>query len=146
MLYMVRHGERCDNSADAEERLRAKANPMDPPLTQLGISQAAILGQSQRDYLQKHNYKKIVIESSPFLRCLQTAAAFAKELGITYITTSYRASEFLGDHIYDKQPFDHLEITRHTAEEISEKWLQGVTLVINNEFEEEIRKCYPEER
>ena len=33
MLCMIRHGERCDNSTDAEEKLRAQDNPMDPPLT-----------------------------------------------------------------------------------------------------------------
>ena len=76
-----------------------------------------------------------MIESSPFLRCLQTAAAFAKELGITEITTCYRASEFLAEHIFDEQPFDKLEITKYSPEEISEKWLQGVKLVINSEFD-----------
>ena len=43
---MIRHGERCDKSKDKYEKLRALANPIDPPLTELGISQAHILGQS----------------------------------------------------------------------------------------------------
>ena len=39
-----------------------------------------------------------------------------------------------------------MEITNHSPEEISEKWLQGVKLVINSEFDQDIKKCYPEAR
>ena len=42
-----------------------------------------------------NGHKTILIESSPFLRCLQTAAAFAKEIGVTEINTNYLASETL---------------------------------------------------
>ena len=94
---MIRHGQRCDLSDKPEEKQRAQSNPVDSPLTQLGISQAHICGQHQKAYLKEHGYSHIIIESSPFLRCLETAAAFAKELGITEITTCYRASEFLDD-------------------------------------------------
>ena len=40
---------------------------------------------------------------------------------------------------------DDLEITKQSPEEMSEKWLQGVKLLINQEFQEDIKKCYPEE-
>jgi len=41
------------------------------------------------------NYEKIVIESSPLLRTLETAAAIAHELGVNEITTNYRVFEWL---------------------------------------------------
>ena len=70
MVCMIRHGERCDKSIDDNERERALSNPHDPPLSELGISQAHVCGQKQREYLQKGGYTNIIIETSPFLRCL----------------------------------------------------------------------------
>ena len=46
LLCMIRHGERCDKSDDEQEKERALANSIDPPLTEVGISQARICGQS----------------------------------------------------------------------------------------------------
>ena len=80
----IRHGERCDNSELEEERARIKIKS-DPPLTKLGVAQAHMTGIFLKDYLKEGNYDKIVIETSPFLRTLETAVGIAKEIGVSEI-------------------------------------------------------------
>lgn len=53
----------------------------------------------------------LVIESSPFLRSLQTAAAIATEIGIDQISVNYSYSEWLKSKWYpDGDPCDKLTI------------------------------------
>ena len=63
VLLFIRHGERCDNSNDQAEYDRM-TNYEDPPLTNLGVSQAHVCGKALVDQLK--GYDSIVIESSPF--------------------------------------------------------------------------------
>ena len=46
-------------------------------------------------YLRNKNYKRIIIESSPFLRTLETAAIIANELKIPEIKVNYKAFEWM---------------------------------------------------
>jgi len=39
-------------------------------------------GKFLSKYLKDNNYEMVVIESSPFVRSMQTAAAIAKEIGL----------------------------------------------------------------
>lgn len=43
MTFVVRHGERCDNSENPVERARVELE-WDPPLTKIGIEQARLTG------------------------------------------------------------------------------------------------------
>lgn len=68
-IGVIRHAEKAN--------LHEVNNPRwvvdkDPPLSTRGDRQATFTGQYLKEYFQKHNMKfdKIVIESSPFLRCL----------------------------------------------------------------------------
>ncbi|KRW99303.1 hypothetical protein PPERSA_02415 [Pseudocohnilembus persalinus] len=77
LLFLLRHGERADNSQDLNE-LKKIINKQDPPLTELGKIQAFEAGQEIKNYLiqNKNKYphiKNLIIISSPFLRCLMTA-------------------------------------------------------------------------
>ena len=70
-------------------------NKFDPPLTKLGVSMAHLCGQRLKSNISKRDYKRIIIEVSPFLRCMETAAAIAKEFGINEISVNYRWGEWL---------------------------------------------------
>lgn len=72
-VWVVRHGERAD-VVDPDWHLTA-ARPHDPPLTEHGFAQAAATGVALR------GERVDAVYTSPFLRCVQTAAAVAKELG-----------------------------------------------------------------
>ena len=66
----------------------------------------------------------MVIETSPFLRCLETAAAIAKELDISRIKVNYRYSEWLKEKFFPNgSPVKDLEINKIDEKELSEKWL-----------------------
>lgn len=96
---MIRHGERTDCSNLPEERARVE-NKHDCPLTYLGVSQAHVTGQYLKQYLAKGNYERIVLESSPLLRTLETATAIAKELDLQEINVNYRIFEWLSEDFF----------------------------------------------
>lgn len=93
VVVVARHGARLD-AADKAWHL-SSPTPYDPPLTYGGWAQGKALGQRiaallhQRDMeracdrqpQKKRKKRKIVIHSSPFLRCVQTSTAVAA--GIT---------------------------------------------------------------
>ena len=83
-MTMICHGERSDTSNLEQERGRVE-NKYDCPLSYLGASQAHVTGQYLRMVLNANGYEKIIIESSPFLRTLETAAIIASELNINEV-------------------------------------------------------------
>ena len=69
-VYIVRHGQRADH---ADEHWHETAErPHDPHLTDTGLQQALSTG------MLLSSERVDAIYSSPFLRCMQTAAAIAK--------------------------------------------------------------------
>lgn len=89
-IFTVRHGARLD-AADPSWHLTS-ATPYDPPLTYGGWLQARSLGQrianilssrstspadSSSNLASKPKQTRIVIHSSPFLRCVQTSIAIS---------------------------------------------------------------------
>ncbi|KAF1911129.1 hypothetical protein BDU57DRAFT_552358 [Ampelomyces quisqualis] len=81
VVVIARHGARLD-AADKTWHLTSPT-PYDPPLTYGGWSQGKALGLRiaallhQRDTQRPTKKRKIVIHSSPYLRCVQTSAAVA---------------------------------------------------------------------
>jgi hypothetical protein len=59
------------------------------------------------------NVKKdlILIESSPFLVCLQTAAVVAKAFGVASIQLNYQMSGWQGEKLFKETPLPLLEYT-----------------------------------
>lgn len=82
MMFFIRHGERADNCP--KERYDV-INHYDPHLTVVGREQSKKTGASLRKLLKLKKLTKVIILSSPFLRCLQTAQEIANELGSTEI-------------------------------------------------------------
>lgn len=72
-LYLARHGQRLDTVQ--KHWFTSYDNEYDPPLSELGLQQARLLGQG----LVTEPIDVII--SSPYLRALQTAEAIATVLG-----------------------------------------------------------------
>lgn len=92
---MIRHAEKAN--------LHDKENPRwvvdkDPPLSRRGERQAAFTGQFLKDYFDNKlgvTFDKIVIETSPFMRCVQTANEIALALGVKEVEINYLVAEHL---------------------------------------------------
>ena len=118
---MIRHGERADNIDDEmRKELGIEVEDMnDPPLTPLGIDQAKDTANYLKNYLHHNDFTHIVIEASPFLRTMQTAATVAKVLDVPSIKVNCllakwmraknRTQEELSN---DFNPFNHLIINK----------------------------------
>ena len=94
-----------------EERARVE-NHHDCPLTHLGVSQAHVTGQFLRDYLDQNGFERVIIESSPLVRTLETAAAIAHELSFSEININYRIFEWLKMEFFPEGcPVDNMIFT-----------------------------------
>ena len=114
-LYgFVRHAERSDRVGEfGVYQKDIWTVRLDPPLSERGMEQAAFAGTYFKEYLEKNNLKfdKIVIDCSPFLRCLQTANGIAEALGVEEITINHLYSEHLQDIDFaDEDPIPHLMV------------------------------------
>ena len=122
---MVRHGERADN-VDNEKMGIYIEQMSDPPLTPLGINQAKECGAFFKKYLEDNGYTKIIVQSSPYLRCLQTAAETCKILGIEKIEVNYVVGEWMKDKFFPQNPINDLLIRNKDPKYIQDKYLDGV--------------------
>ena len=114
---MIRHGERLDN-LDYKAMGLTIEEPFDPPLTELGILQAQETGQFLKEHLHQKLQivpEKVYIESSPYLRALQTAAEAAKILGVEQITINYLASEWMKLDFFSENPMTKLLVRKDKA-------------------------------
>ena len=94
MCCVIRHGERADN-VDFQKLGIEIEQMSDPPLTPLGIEQAKECGVFFKKHLEEQGYTKIIIQSSPYLRCLQTAAQTCKILDVETIEVDYSVGEWM---------------------------------------------------
>jgi len=83
-IFMLRHGERAD-ILEKKNKVKTYRNLCDPPLTPLGMIQAEESGRKLVEHLtqllsETSSEYTIIVECSPFLRCLQTAALAVKQL------------------------------------------------------------------
>ena len=83
---------------------------LDPPITINGVNEARVTGE----FLKKHfetnhyNFDKVIIECSPFLKCIMTAAHLAPVLGVEEITVNYQATDFLAKPTFEQDPMPEL--------------------------------------
>ncbi|XEU95539.1 hypothetical protein FSHL1_000823 [Fusarium sambucinum] len=104
-IFVVRHGNRLD-AADKKWHL-SSPTPYDPPLTYGGWLQAravgnqisSILEQAKADYesnskdTKRRRRFKVVIHSSPFLRCAQTSIGISSGLAQTPHESPHRPND-----------------------------------------------------
>lgn len=76
MVFVIRHAERLDRQIPAWSYIAKR--PQDTPLSELGKKQAERLGKWLYGRLPVH--APLAIFCSPFIRCVQTADAIAREL------------------------------------------------------------------
>ena len=150
LVVFICHGEKADNSNLQRERDRID-NEFDCPLTTLGLSQAHVTGQYLRKYFKENGFDKIIIESSPFLRTLETAAAIAKELSVYEIDVNYRAFEWFRNGLFNDKTIVH-KLTFSMLERADEfvafstKYLDYPNLRLNHDrsFAKELERDFPE--
>ncbi|KHN95721.1 phosphoglycerate mutase family protein [Metarhizium album ARSEF 1941] len=108
-LFVVRHGSRLD-TAD-KSWLSTSPTPYDPPLTYGGFLQARrvgnqianILGQVKSEdetqttsgRFKKRKRFKVVIHSSPFLRCVQTSIGISSGLAQSLPDSTYNPADLI---------------------------------------------------
>ena len=95
-----------------------------------------------------------MINSSPFVCAMMTAAEIAKELGCPTVGINYRATEFLS-YILEASPMDDLELSfydfdfkemrkhRSTFTD-AECFPEGVTFKDSTDYKDEIFSAFPE--
>ena len=117
---VIRHGER----GDRVEGFEYPQHKFDAPLTPTGMTQGKATGQYLNEYFKKNKFKfdKIIVESSPFLRCMMTAGQIAPEIGTKSVTINYQASEQQVEQYsrdgelfpyFTENPMPLLEYTKH---------------------------------
>mmetsp|Transcript_68 Transcript_68/g.136 ORF Transcript_68/g.136 Transcript_68/m.136 type:complete len:272 (-) Transcript_68:892-1707(-) len=91
-LWMVRHGERIDETSAAMQWLAStpQSRMFDPPLTEAGAEQAAAAAKTLLGHTRKPAFGNFIY-SSPMARCLRTASVVAEATG-----TSVRVVPGLG--------------------------------------------------
>ena len=123
---LIRHGERADKVNYEKQGIKIEQF-LDPPLTPQGFEQAQDTGLHFKKYLAEHGYDSIVIESSPFLRTMQTASIVAKHLGIEKIKINYGLAKWMRCKSYAAKvkacqpiinPFDKLLIDSNQDAEV----------------------------
>ncbi|KAF4968892.1 hypothetical protein FZEAL_10330, partial [Fusarium zealandicum] len=105
-IFVVRHGNRLD-AADKKWHL-SSPTPYDPPLTYGGWLQSRQVGNQISSILEQAKYEheacangsskkrrrfKVVIHSSPFLRCVQTSIGISSGLAQTPPESPHRPSD-----------------------------------------------------
>lgn len=87
LFGVVRHAERADDIfafykgqrwTDSQD---GRTWPLDPPLSDTGLDQAENLARDIHDFAASRGSEFHVVISSPYLRCVQTAAILCKKLG-----------------------------------------------------------------
>jgi len=123
MIFILRHGERADDSGYNKEIELEH----DPHLTKYGKEQSIAAGRAVRKYIQesydqgllKIKNPKIILVSSPYLRCIETACGLksAFEDDQIYNKTIYLddgISEFLGEVFFDFDALKKLHVRTKT--------------------------------
>jgi broad specificity phosphatase PhoE len=89
-ICLARHGAREDyayKSRGENWQLTHDERPWDPPLTAGGVQQGLALGVGLQAHCQRLGLPPVTrVLSSPLLRCVQTAAAAAKRLGVSTVS------------------------------------------------------------
>lgn len=113
-IFIVRHGARLD-MADPQWHLTSPT-PYDPPLTYGGWTQSRLVGFRIASLLASSGQAtapknmRIVIHSSPFLRCIQTsvsiAAGIAQQQSENFVKPLMRLDSWLGEWLSEDYYLD----------------------------------------
>lgn len=102
-VFVSRHGERLDYKCLARGELwqATATRPWDTPLTDAGHMQGEAMGRACNEHVTRHNVQPVRrIFTSPLLRCAETAAAAATQLGISTISVEPALAETMCESWY----------------------------------------------
>ena len=88
----------------------------------------------------------MIIECSPFLRTLMTAAHIAKGLGHAKVRVNYLFCELLAPHIFEECPLDQIAMKVKKKEHIVKTYLDNVDFEVSDHYVEQAQKLYPENK
>jgi len=110
MLFVLRHAQRADDKTVKEDVFIE--NEWDPPLTSYGINQAKFSGETIQAIVQKirSDRHEVRVVTSPFLRCVQTAAKVAEALGESTVYLEDGFCECLFPYLFPRNPLNSLVI------------------------------------
>lgn len=127
-LVIVRHAQRLDKQDKSWQQ--SSATPYDTPLSQIGKEQAVETGIKLKNHPKLafdrfNDDEQVIIHSSPFLRCAQTAAWIAKGLDKkATIRLDAAFGEFLSEDYFDNSapppPDNHQSLYNS-----SQEWLRS---------------------
>ncbi|CDW81880.1 UNKNOWN [Stylonychia lemnae] len=134
-IYLIRHGERADQ---VENNNKLIEFDHDTPLTDNGFIQAQKTGLYLRSIIAKEQeenrpFDQIIIESSPFLRCLQTAQGIASQIDICDIKVNLGYREWLSQQLFEYNPMGHLFIDQKSKAELSNEF-KGLNIIIPEDY------------
>jgi len=89
--------------------------------------------QYLKKYITDNKYDEVVLECSPFIRTIQTAAIIAKVIGHKRIRVQYKFTECLHPAFYEENPVPHLYVRNRSPDQISKLFLEGMPFEHNDE-------------
>ena len=87
-VFVTRHGARIDNGPDSDPSWLSKAghgrrdDPHLSPSGQIAAEELATALEQSNEFCHNRNAQNVHIISSPYVRCVETADAVAKKLGL----------------------------------------------------------------
>jgi probable phosphoglycerate mutase len=111
VLYLIRHGE-SDFGWDGQRRASARGDQWDPPLSEKGRQQAALLARR----LLVMDLDPFAVYSSPLRRASETAEAFARSAGTELVLDDELVEAHIGG--WEGMPFEEIigsdpEVVQH---------------------------------
>eukprot|EP00746_Dinoflagellata_sp_MGD_P085956 gnl/MRDRNA2_/MRDRNA2_34006_c0_seq1.p1 gnl/MRDRNA2_/MRDRNA2_34006_c0~~gnl/MRDRNA2_/MRDRNA2_34006_c0_seq1.p1 ORF type:complete len:427 (-),score=55.90 gnl/MRDRNA2_/MRDRNA2_34006_c0_seq1:446-1726(-) len=108
MYVVMRHADRSDCAWDASLEWLNSAEfeqcAGDPPLSVQGIQRAKSFGESLRCGISTKGFEKIVVISSPYLRCVQTAAEICRCFDGSSMYIDYQLGERWHPEVVGEKP------------------------------------------
>ena len=104
-------------------------NQGDACLTPDGIKQANETAAFMKKYLLKKEqsmgkvFDEVILECSPFIRCIQTSSRIAKALGVKEVRFNYLCSEWQGQSAYiNHNPIPLLEFKNNSKSALNKQF------------------------
>eukprot|EP00347_Sterkiella_histriomuscorum_P017295 403349935 len=140
---MIRHGQRADLHPEKEIVYDV---PHDPPLTDEGFQQARETGEFLKEYIKRHQFDDIILETSPFLRTMQTAHEIAKILQLKHLTIDYLYREWLDGTFFRHNPLEDINIRLWSQDELKTNVLSEIDDFTVLDIPDNINDLYPENK
>lgn len=101
-LYLIRHAQRADRDETNKSWHLTCPIPFDPPITNAGVEYSKVAGRKLASHVQG---RKVILYTSPFQRCMQTALLIASQLPTrSRFCIDPTLSEWLAPHHFEPHP------------------------------------------